>query len=505
MTCSLHFLLKATGIDAPSAFNNVSIQSINCDSRNVNKGDLFFGLPGEKVDGGCFWRQAISSGAVAAIISKNAARLAPPNSEDMVLVVPDQVGCLMGEIASVFWDKPSLKMDLIGVTGTNGKTTITHLIEYLSSRCGLNPALFGTLVNRWTDHTETASHTTPFGNILQSKLSQAVIAGARLGAMEVSSHALTQNRVSGCHFSGAIFTNLTQDHLDYHHSMEEYFEAKSLLFQAPLLKSGEARVVVNVDDPWGYRLSKDLKGVCWRASLKKDVIESLSPELFISNFKITPNSLEGMLHSPMGDGRFHAPLIGSFNLMNLLEAIGALLQRGIPLDDLLLALKDFPGVPGRMEQIHVEASLPKVIVDYAHTPDGLENVLKTLRSFVSGDLYCVFGCGGDRDRGKRAKMGAIAEKFADIIILTSDNPRTEDQQQIFNDILDGMATDAELIIESDREIAIQKAIFKALPGDIVLIAGKGHEDYQILREETKKLDDRDIARRALHLRLNSKI
>ena len=173
----------------------------------------------------------------------------------MVFVVPDQVSYWMGEIASVFWDKPSLKMDLIGVTGTNGKTTVTYLIEHLSSKCGLSCALFGTLVNRWPGHTEIANHTTSFGDILQSKLSEAVISGTRLGAMEVSSHALAQRRVAGCNFSGAIFTNLTQDHLDYHHSMEAYFESKSLLFQSPLLKKGNSRVVVNVDDPWGYRLS----------------------------------------------------------------------------------------------------------------------------------------------------------------------------------------------------------------------------------------------------------
>ncbi len=502
MTTSLHFLLKAIGIDASNAFGNVLVQSISCDSRLVKKGDLFFGLPGEKVDGGFFWRQAISSGAVAAIISKDAATLDPPNSEDMVFIVPDQVGYWMGEIASVFWDKPSLKMELIGVTGTNGKTTITHLIEYLSSRCGLRPALFGTLENRWPGHTETASHTTLFGDVLQSKLSAAVTSGACLATMEVSSHALAQKRVAGCRFSGAIFTNLTQDHLDYHKTMEAYFEAKSRLFQAPLLEKGDSRVVVNIDDRWGCRLSKDLKEVCWRASLNKDIIESIKPELFISEIKVASNSVEGILHSPMGRGRFETPLIGSFNLMNLLEAVGVLLQRGIPLDRILPCIKDFPGIPGRMEQIRLEGNLPNVIVDYAHTPDGLENVLKTLRSFGLGNLYCVFGCGGDRDRGKRSKMGKIAEKFADIIILTSDNPRTEDEQQILHDIMDGITIMEELIVESDRAIAIQKAISMALPGDIVLIAGKGHEDYQILGAERIKFDDRDIARKALLLKLN---
>ena len=503
MKCSLDFLLNATGLDAPIAFENVPVKSISCDSRSVHKGGLFFGLPGEQVDGGCFWRQAISHGAVAAIISKAAASVDPPNSEDMVFVVPDPVTYWMGEMAAVFWDKPSLKMDLIGVTGTNGKTTVTYLIEHLSSRCGLSCALFGTLVNRWPGHTEIANHTTAFGDVLQSKLSEAVISGTRLGAMEVSSHALAQSRVAGCNFSGAIFTNLTQDHLDYHHSMEAYFESKSLLFQSPLLKKGNSRVVVNVDDPWGYRLSKDLKEICWRASLKKDVIESINPELFISNIKMSLNGVEGVLHSPMGNGRFQTSLIGRFNLMNLLEAIGALLQRGIPLETLLPSLRDFSGVPGRMEQIALEGCLPKVIVDYAHTPDGLENVLKTLRSFVSGNLYCVFGCGGDRDRGKRAKMGHIAQKYADNIILTSDNPRTENPRQILDDIMDGITTQDALTIEGDRAIAIHEAISLASPGDIVLIAGKGHEDYQILGEETIKFDDREIARKALLLKLNS--
>ncbi|KGG33752.1 UDP-N-acetylmuramoylalanyl-D-glutamate--2,6- diaminopimelate ligase [Prochlorococcus marinus str. SS51] len=463
---------------------------------------MFFGLPGEKVDGGIFWRKALASGAVAAVIGEEAAQKDPPSNEDMVFVVSDPVAHWMGEMASVFWKRPSSQIDLIGVTGTNGKTTTTYLIEHLCKQSGITSALFGTLYNRWPKHSEVAIHTTAFGDVLQSQLAQAVAAGARLGVMEISSHALDQRRVAGCSFSGAVFTNLTQDHLDYHESMEAYFQSKALLFQAPLLRDKESCSVVNIDDPWGLRLSKQLNKSCWRASLEKRVIDSIQPELFLTDLNITNKGIEGVLHSPFGQGPFVSSLIGRFNLMNMLEAVGILIQHGVSLQELLPSIKSFSGVPGRMEQIKVEGDLPVVLVDYAHTPDGLKNALIALRSFGSGRLFCVFGCGGDRDRSKRPLMGAIASKFADHVTLTSDNPRTEDPQQILNDVLPGIATETELIIEIDRANAIQMAIMKALPGDIVLIAGKGHENYQILGLETIEFDDREIAKKILHLKLN---
>ncbi len=501
MTYSLKLLLEKVGIHSLHNLDDLYIKNINTDSRQISNGDLFFGLPGEKVDGGCFWRKAISDGAIAAVISAKAAELVPPNKEDLVVVVSDSVANYMGELASLFWEQPSLKMKLIGVTGTNGKTTTTHLIEHLSSKSGIKSALFGTLYNRWPEYSEVSTHTTVFGDLLQKNLAKAAAAGASLGVMEVSSHALDQKRVAGCCFSGAVFTNLTHDHLDYHHSMEAYFQAKAQLFKQPYLKEAETCSVVNIDDPWGKHLSEKLRNTCWRASLDQN--NSLLPELFLTDLSLTSNGVEGVLHSPVGEGAFVSPLIGKFNLMNMLEAVGILLQQGFPLQELLSSIQSFPGVPGRMERIQIDESLPLVLVDYAHTPDGLKNTLTTLRSFSAGKLFCVFGCGGDRDRKKRPEMGSIASSLADVVIITSDNPRSENPQRIIDDICAGISTNGEIIVEFDRATAIQKAILKALPDDIILIAGKGHEDYQVLGNTTIKFDDRDFARKALYSRLSS--
>jgi len=499
MPCNLHSLLRTVGIKSSYDFPDVLIESIGCDSRSIKKDELFFGLSGVNVDGGKFWRDALDAGAAAAVIGTNAAGLYPPCKSDMVIVLPEPVSYWMGELSAVFWDEPSLKLPLIGVTGTNGKTTTSHLIEYLATQSGIASALFGTLVNRWPQYSEVAIHTTSFGDELQEQLAKAVLSGASLAAMEVSSHSLAQNRVAGCRFSGAVFTNLTQDHLDYHQSMDEYFKAKSLLFQSPYLQEGESRAVINIDDYWGRRLADRLGKKCWRASIDKGLIKSMQPELFLTELKISSKGSKGLLHSPCGEGRFSSPLVGRFNLMNLLEAVGVLLQQGIALDDILCSIKSFPGVPGRMESILLEGELPGVIVDYAHTPDGLKNALSTLRPFVSGRLFCVFGCGGDRDSGKRAQMGAIASQLADCVIITSDNPRTEDPRQILLDIVEGIPPHVDIHIEEDREIAIKETILKALPDDMVLIAGKGHENYQILGREVIEFDDRDIARESLKL------
>ncbi len=503
MTYELHSLLRKVGIEFSSSLKNLRVENISADSRLIKKGDLFVGLPGEKVDGGCFWREAMSAGAVASIISPQAAESVPPGHADAVIIVSDSLAYWMGELASVFWDQPSLKLNLIGVTGTNGKTTTTHLIEHLSLKCGVKSALFGTLYNRWPKHTQIAIHTTAFGDALQRDLAQAVTSGAHLGVMEVSSHALDQQRVAGCHFSGAVFTNLTHDHLDYHHSLDAYFEAKAKLFKFPYLNKHETRIVVNIDGTWGYKLSEHLKGRCWRASLDQNLIKSLHPELFLTDVKITSSGSTGVFHSPVGTGKFSSPLIGRFNLMNLLEAVGILLLHDQPLKALLSSIKSFPGVPGRMERINIQGNLPLVLVDYAHTPDGLKNALLALRTLSKGKLFCVFGCGGDRDRNKRSEMGLIASRLADVVIITSDNPRTEDPQRIIDDIAFDIPNKNEVIMEVDRATAIQKAILKALPGDMVLIAGKGHEDYQILREKTIEFDDREIAKDVLCSRLSN--
>jgi UDP-N-acetylmuramoyl-L-alanyl-D-glutamate--2,6-diaminopimelate ligase len=498
MTCLLHSLLHEVGLQVPADLPNGDVRLVSCDSRRLGAGSLFVGLPGTQADGGCFWRQALAAGAVAAVIGPEAAASDPPGAGDPVVVVPAPVARWAGLLAAAFWGQPSQRMALIGVTGTNGKTTTTHLIEHLADHAGRPSALFGTLVNRWPGHSVTAQHTTAFADLLQAQLAQAVEAGAGIAAMEVSSHALDQQRVAGCRFAGAIFTNLTQDHLDYHPSMQAYFEAKALLF-SPAFLGGSS--VVNVDDSWGAQLADRLlaagEAPCWRSSL-----QSGSTELTITDLELGSDGVRGRLVSPAGEGPFHSPLVGRFNLMNLLQAVGALLQQGIPLAPLLDGLASFRGVPGRMERVQVGdgQGRPAVLVDYAHTPDGLENALAACRPFTRGRLICVFGCGGDRDRSKRPQMGAIAARLADQVVVTSDNPRTEDPQQILDDVVAGIPAGTRVRVEADRATAIASAVAQAAAADLVLIAGKGHEDYQILGTTKIHFDDREEAEKALRQR-----
>ena len=501
MSQALHTVLQEVGLTIPTGLINPTLTDITSDSRSVRTGSLFLGLPGERVDGGRFWRQALDAGAAAALIGPAAAQAAPPGDGDPVMVVPEPVAQLIGEVSAAFWTQPSHQMALIGVTGTNGKTTTTHLIEHLAGVAGQPTGLFGTLVNRWPGHSVTAQHTTAFADRLQAQLAEAVAAGCKLAAMEVSSHALAQHRVAGCRFSGAVFTNLTQDHLDYHASMEDYFKAKASLFVPPLLETQDAGSVVNIDDPWGVQLAQRLSGRCWRSSLNDP-----SAELTMVDLEMTDHGVEGRLLSPSGDGQFRSPLLGRFNLMNLLQAVGALLQQGLPLGPLLEAIGCFGGVPGRMERVLVPgadtAALPTVLVDYAHTPDGLENALAASRPFTNGRLVCVFGCGGDRDRGKRPQMAAIAARLADRVVITSDNPRTEDPQRILNDVQTGLPAGTDHMVEANRAVAIAAAIAEASPQDLVLVAGKGHEDYQILGTEKVHFDDREQSEQALRQRLS---
>ena len=509
MSKYLHSLLKAIDIEIPSGLANQEINNLSCDSREIKKGDLFLGLEGAQVDGGTYWSKALEGGACAAIISKNASLLNPPTNEAPVVVIPDPVSISIGKLAADFWGKPSNEICLIGVTGTNGKTTTSYLIDFLISSLGNPSALFGTLMNRWPNHEETSTYTTTFAVPLQEQLRKAVKAGAEYAAMEVSSHALSQHRVAGCYFSGAIFTNLSRDHLDYHDSIQSYFDAKASLFRSHLIDDGNPRSVVNIDDKWGALLAKELKQKCWTCSLKDQSKTRGKTDLFISNLQIMQDGYKGKLHTPFGSGNFFSPLIGEFNLMNILQAIGILVQRGFPLNDLLVALNDFPGVPGRMQLINkdrfkVKDGYPLVIVDYAHTPDGLRNALMASRSLTKKKLICIFGCGGDRDKGKRSKMGEVAAKLADFIVVTSDNPRLEDPSEIIKDIQTGITIGTKFLVELERSIAIKLAIAKAMKNDVVLIAGKGHEDYQILKDQTIHFDDREQAIKALNLKSLSK-
>lgn len=469
------------------------VQSLTTNSHNCQTGDVFIGLPGTRVDGGDFWRGAIASGAIAAIISPEAARRYPPTGEVYVLPV-DNITDVCADLAAAFYNYPSQQMNLVGVTGTNGKTTTTHLIEYFLLQSQRPTALFGTLYARWQGYNQVSAHTTPFAIELQERLAMAKQAGNEYAVLEVSSHALAQGRVQGCEFEVSVFTNLTQDHLDFHPTMEDYFQAKALLFRSDYLKN---RAVINQDDEYGKRLIQErAKDQVWCYS-----IEDPSADLYTKDLSYEANGVNGTLKTPQGEIPFRSPLVGEFNLSNLLAAVGAALHFGIDLKTIAQSLPHFTGVPGRMERVEIEEKQDiSVIVDYAHTPDSLENLLKAARPFISGRMICVFGCGGDRDRTKRPLMGEIVAKLADVPVVTSDNPRTEDPGRILDDILEGMKEGVKPIVERDRAIAIEQAIQTAQPGDGVLIAGKGHEDYQILGTEKVHFDDREEARKALFKR-----
>ena len=457
-------------------------------------GNLFMGMPGTRVDGGNFWSSALEAGAVAALVSPQV----DLTEVDSACVIPmTDMSRVCAGIAAAFYGYPSRQMQLVGVTGTNGKTTTTHLLEFLLLQAQHPTALLGTLYARWPGYQETATHTTPFAVDLQQQLSKALAAGCQYGVLEVSSHALDQNRVLGCEFEVAVFSNLTQDHLDYHPTFEDYFAAKALLFGPNYLKG---RAVINQDDPYGGRLIEGLE----RDRLWTYSTEETTADLYTSHLDYAPNGVRGQLHTPVGEIEFQSPLVGQFNVSNLLSAVGAALHLGLDLETLVHHLTQFPGVPGRMQQITIQPQQDiSVIVDYAHTPDSLENLLEAARPFVPGQLVCVFGCGGDRDRSKRPQMGAIAARLADKVIVTSDNPRTEDPQQILADVLMGIPAAVQPVVEADRRMAIQSAILQAQPGDGILIAGKGHEDYQILGTEKVHFDDREEAQTALAQRLKS--
>ncbi len=478
--------------------NGITTNSLACQA-----GDLFVGMPGTRVDGGDFWQGAIASGAIAAIVSERAIDRAHRDSAfqtktpPLVISAPDMAQAC-AQLATAFYDHPVQKLKLVGITGTNGKTTTTHLIEFLLNHADKNTALLGTLYTRWKNFQQTAVHTTPFPVELQQQLASALKAGCEFAVMEVSSHALAQGRVLGCEFEVAVFTNLTQDHLDFHRDMEDYFSAKALLFSRNYLKG---RAIINLDDSYGQRLIEQLSGSpVWSYSTQQQA------DLWTSDLRYESDGVSGVLHTPVGDTPFRSPLVGQFNLANLLAAVGASLHLGLDLAAIAAALPYFTGVPGRMEQVQLSPNQDiSVIVDYAHTPDSLENMLKAARPFIAGQMICVFGCGGDRDRTKRPKMGQIAATLADQIIVTSDNPRTENPEQILQDVVEGIPASSNPTVIGDRATAIKTAILQAKPGDGVLIAGKGHEDYQILGTEKIHFDDREQARAALSDRFGDQV
>ncbi len=457
---------------------------ITYDSRKVKLGNVFVCIKGEHTDGHNYAQQAAENGAALIITQKNLSNISCPQ-----IVVKD-TKLALAQLSAKFYDYPSKKLGIIGVTGTNGKTTVTHIVETIFEKAGISCALIGTLGNRPSSGADYSSteHTTPQASDLQQILASFADKGLERAVMEVSSHALEQNRVAECEFSGAVFTNLTQDHLDYHITMENYFEAKSILLR--LLKN-DSYAIVNSDDDYFKNLKTEgIKTFTYGINNNADIKAE--------NIEYSVNGSTFLCKTPDGDKNINLQLTGQFNIYNVLTAIAVGVAEGIDLNTSVEAVESISGIPGRFEVVSRE---PLVIVDYAHTPNGLENVLEAAKELVpeKGRLICVFGCGGDRDITKRPKMGRIAEKYCDKVVITSDNPRTEDPQQILTDILTGInALDSKkIIVESDRTIAIEQAILNSWPDDVIVIAGKGHEDYQIIGTEKHHFDDREKAKDAL--------
>lgn len=455
------------------------ITAITQDTRQVTEGSLFIAIRGAAFDGHTMCQTAVEKGAVAVVVEQR-----PGDSTIPYILVPDTKKAL-AEIANAFYDNPSDQLKVVGVTGTNGKTTITHLIDQIANYLALKTAIIGTMYNKIDQQIFPTINTTPDSITIQKLFKKMNEAKVDVAALEVSSHGLVQGRTWGIHFDVAVFTNLTQDHLDFHGSMEEYFLAKSLLFSqlGNTYTRKNKLAVINCDDPYGRKMSQltsmnVLTYGCDGGDLQ-------ASEIGIDSMGTTFTlSFQGMSY------KLQTKLIGEFNIYNLLAAIGVCIGLGYNFEDVLDAIPTIKPVKGRF-QLVPNAKKVAAIVDYAHTPDGLENVLETAQQIATKKLYCVVGCGGDRDKTKRPIMAEIALKYAEEVVFTSDNPRTEDPQKIVEEMVVGTKAD-NYLIELDRKKAIQLALDLAEEGDIVLVAGKGHETYQIIGEETIHFDDSEV-------------
>lgn len=483
-------------VDGPVA--DIRVTGLCLDSRRVQAGDVFCALPGTRTDGRRYIEAAIGAGAAAVIYDA-----AQPLSQGAVPCLPvSDLKHRLGLIAERFYAAPSQQLFVIGVTGTNGKTSCSHFIAQALHSAAEPAALIGTLGNGFVDRLEAASHTTPDAITLHALLRRLADAGARSVAMEVSSHGLEQGRVSGVGFDLAVFTNLSHEHLDYHGDMANYGRAKARLFHMPDLRYA----VINADDRFAQNLLTDLPETL------ETLVYSLADACHGDNAvcgEILSQGRDGLLlavHTPWGAGRLHSGLLGRFNASNLLAVLSTLLLKGMGLETALKKLSQLRTVPGRMERFGGEHDQPLVVVDYAHTPDALEQVLITLREHCAARLWCVFGCGGERDRAKRPLMGGIAARHADHIILTDDNPRHEDGAAIIAEIASGIDScidsgiDAgHVLVLRDRARAIRHAVSQAAANDVVLVAGKGHEDYQDVGDDRRPFSDADQVRQALGL------
>jgi UDP-N-acetylmuramoyl-L-alanyl-D-glutamate--2,6-diaminopimelate ligase len=462
----------------------VPLAGLTADSRAVKMGSIFVAYPGTTLDGRAFITDAIARGASAVIWERSGftwdERWEVPN------LGVDDLRARVSEIAGHVFGNPSQAMWMAGVTGTNGKTSVSQWIASALDGLGRRSAVIGTLGNGLVGERAEAKNTTPDPIVLQRLLADYLRRGARNVAMEVSSHGLDQGRVAGIKYDAAVFTNLTRDHLDYHGTMEAYAEAKFRLFSA----RGLQHCIVNVDDDWGASFAERLGGDVITYGTRKGA------RLHASRIGLSEAGVRFHVNSEWGDGEVSAAVLGAFNVSNLLAVLGALLAADVTFDDAIRAVSALEPVPGRLERIGGGAA-PLVVIDYAHTPDALEKALEALRPTVAAGhrLVCVFGCGGDRDAGKRPLMGQAAARFADHVIVTSDNPRSEAPGAIIAQVLAGVSGDAESI--EDRQVAIFAALHQAQPGDVVLLAGKGHETYQEIAGVRHPFNDREVARAAL--------
>ena len=479
---SLAEIIKGIEVQASSGNSQVIVRGMSMDSRRVQPGDLYACVPGFKVDGHDYAMNAIASGAVALVVE----RLLPLNVPQVKVSNVRQV---LGLLAAIVYDHPSEQLELVGVTGTNGKTTITYLLEKIGTKHGKKVGLIGTLGSRIDGREIPGERTTPEAIEVQKLLGDMVEEGVSLAVMEVSSHALDLGRVSGCEFDAGIFTNLTQDHLDYHKNMEDYLNAKSKLFSSLKGKKQPKISILNGDDASFSKLSQASAapvvsyGIHNEVDYRAENVEVTSEGVrFVARFRESRQVVQ-----------YSTP--GIFSVYNALAAFVWGVERGYTPESVAEALAEIPGVPGRFESIRLGQPF-QVIVDYAHTPDGLENVVRTARGFTKGRLITVFGCGGDRDRGKRPLMGEAASEWSDFVIVTSDNPRTEDPDLIIKEVLSGISGVDHSALRDRRE-AILSACRMAKTGDAILIAGKGHETYQIFGTEVHPFDDREEAREAL--------
>jgi len=470
----------------PQADSSTLIREMTLDSRKVRPGDLFLAVPGLQQDGRLHIADAIARGASAVAYEASGA---PEVSAASAVLVPvrNLAGQLSG-IAGRFYGEPSRSLHLVGVTGTNGKTSVTYLIaqalDRLNERCGI----IGTLGTGFHGELVLGRHTTPDAIGVQANLAGLRKLGARAVAMEVSSHGLAQGRVAALAFDVAVFTNLSRDHLDYHGSMEAYGEVKARLFSMP----GVSCRVINLDDPFGRSLAVQQD----ESRLITYSLEDSAAHLYCIDARLDDDGIHARLVTPQGERSLRSPLLGRFNVSNVLAAVGALMGMNYPLDEILSVLPELQGPAGRMQRLG-GGDQPLVVVDYAHTPDALEKVLSALRPHTQGTLTCLFGCGGERDRGKRALMAEVAERLADRVVVTDDNPRNEDPQTILDDIRTGFSAPERVTFIPGRGDAIARAIADSEVQDVVLLAGKGHEDYQEIKGERLPFSDLEQAAMAL--------